>query len=75
MKLALVVFPATVTDGGTCATVLLLLRATFAPPEGAGPVSVTVAVDELPPTMVLGLRVMLDSVARLMVRVAERVAL
>jgi hypothetical protein len=75
VKLAFVVFAAIVTEEGTCAMVLLVLSATIAPPKGAGPVSATVAVDELPPRTALGLRVKVESVARLMVRVADRVAL
>ena len=44
-----------VTDAGTwAAEVLLLCRATTAPPEGAAPFRVTVPVDCLPPTTVLG---------------------
>jgi len=47
-----VVAPAlTLTEAGTCAAaVLLLRRATTAPLAGAGALSVTVPVDELPPT-------------------------
>ena len=75
MNVPLVVFAGIVTDAGTCAIVLLLLRVTLAPTEGAGPVSLTFAVDELPPMMVLGLRVKVDSVAGLIVRLADRVAL
>jgi hypothetical protein len=75
VKLAVVPFAAMVTDDGTCAIVLLLLSATVAPAEGAGPFSVTVPVDVPPPITVLGLRIKDVSVAGLMVRVAERVAL
>jgi hypothetical protein len=49
---------ATVTLGGTwAALVLLLARVTTAPPLGAAALSVTVAVELLPPTTVLGLTV------------------
>jgi hypothetical protein len=45
-----VAFAATVTLTGTwAAAVLLLDRATTAPPGGAGPVSRTVPVEEVPP--------------------------
>src|SRR5258708_26493278 len=44
-----------VTLEGTGATsVLLLESATCAPPAGAGPVSVTVPVDEFPPVTLVG---------------------
>ena len=49
---------ATVTLAGTCATLVLLLdKATASPPAGAAPLRVTVPVDELPPTKVVGLSV------------------
>ena len=49
---------ATVTEAGSDATVLLLLRATTIPPVGAGPLSVTVLLAVLfPPVTVLGDRV------------------
>jgi hypothetical protein len=47
-----------VTLAGTVARlVLLLLRVTRAPPLGAGPFSVSVAVDEVPPRTLVGLSV------------------
>jgi hypothetical protein len=50
VKLAVVAFAATVTLAGTVAAeVLLLLRLTVVPPAAAGPVRVTVPVDEAPP--------------------------
>jgi hypothetical protein len=62
---------ATVTVGGTVATaVLLLVRATMMPPVGAGPLSVTVPVDGLPPTTLVGLSVTEDNVAAVTVSVA-----
>jgi len=47
---------ATVTLAGRCVAVVLLLdRVTTAPPAGAGPVNLTVPVDEIPPTTEVGL--------------------
>jgi hypothetical protein len=59
LKVAAVAPAGTVTLRGTWATpVLLLEMATCAPLEGAGPFSVTVAVDDcLPPTTVVGFSV------------------
>lgn len=55
---ALVAPAATVTLAGTWAAVVLLLEsATCAPPVGAGPLKVTVPVDEFPPTTLVGLSV------------------
>jgi hypothetical protein len=49
-KVAVVVFAATVTLAGTCAAVVLLFdKVTTAPLDGAGPLSVTVAVELAPP--------------------------
>jgi hypothetical protein len=49
-KIAVVAFAATVTLAGTCAAAVLLLeRLTTTPPLGAGLLSVTVAVDDVPP--------------------------
>jgi hypothetical protein len=53
-----VVAPAgTVTLAGTVADALLLVSVTTVPPEGAGPFSVTVPVEEVPPFTLDGLRV------------------
>jgi len=41
--------PATVTDAGTVAAGLLLVNVTTAPPPGAAPFKLTVAVVETPP--------------------------
>jgi hypothetical protein len=43
--------------------VLLLESVTLAPLAGAGPLKVTVPVDELPPTTLLGLRLTEDAVS------------
>jgi hypothetical protein len=48
---------------------LLLCKVTVAPFAGAAPVNVTVPVELLPPTTVVGLFVTLDSVAAVTVRV------
>jgi hypothetical protein len=64
---------ATVILAGTCATaVLLLWSVTVAPPEGAAPLKVTVPVDVLPPTTDVGLPLIEDKVAALMLRAAVR---
>jgi hypothetical protein len=58
LNVALVDPAGTVTLSGTVATnVLLLARVTTAPPAGAIPLSLTVPVEELPPTTVVGFRV------------------
>jgi hypothetical protein len=58
VKVVLVAPLGTVTVGGTVATLVLLLdRETSAPPLGAGPPSVTVPVEELPPVTLDGFRV------------------
>ena len=71
VKVAVVAFAATVTLAGTwAAAVLLLDRVTTAPPAGAGPSSVTVPVDELPPRTELGLKLTALSTAAVTVKVA-----
>jgi hypothetical protein len=61
----------TVTLTGTVATeALLLLIVTTAPLPGAGPFSVTVPVDELPPRTDVGLNVTELRVAAVTVKVA-----
>jgi len=57
VNVAVVAFAVTVTLAGTvAAAVLLLLSVTTAPPVGAGPFSVTVPVDEVPPVTDVGFR-------------------
>ena len=63
VKFALVLPADTVTLDGTVATdVLLLLRLTDAPPEGAADVRVTVPVELLPPVTLVGFSVNEESV-------------
>ena len=58
LNVAVVAFAKTVMLPGTVATELLLLvSATTAPDEGAGPFRVTVPLDKLPPTTEFGLNV------------------
>jgi hypothetical protein len=58
VNVALVAPAATVTLAGTwAAAVLLLESATCAPPVGAGPLRVTVPVEEFPPTTLVGFNV------------------
>jgi hypothetical protein len=62
---ALVAPAATVTLEGTLATVVLLLeRATCAPPAGAGPLNVTVPVEKFPPVTLVGFSESEERVAR-----------
>jgi hypothetical protein len=57
VNVAVVSPAATVTLAGSVATVgLLLASVTTAPLAGAGPLSVTVPFDEVPPVTVVGLR-------------------
>lgn len=61
-NVAEVALAGTVTLAATVATAVLeLLRATMAPPAGAGPLSVTVPVENDPPTTVVGARATLLS--------------
>src|SRR5260370_1092097 len=57
VNVALVAPAATVTLDGTLAAVLLLESAPTAPQDGAAPLSVAVAVEEFPPTTLVGFSV------------------
>ena len=71
LNVAVVAFGAIGTLAGTLATAVLLLPSvTSAPPAGAGPFSVTVPLDELPPRTDVGLNVTELSVAAVTVKVA-----
>src|SRR5436309_6763353 len=75
VKVALVLPAGTVTLTGTVAApVLLLDKLTTAPPLGAGALSVTVPVEELPPVTLDGLRLREESVGGVTAREAVGVA-
>jgi hypothetical protein len=78
VKVRLVAPAATVTVVGTVAAVELSDSETTAPPEGAAALSLTVPVEDAPPTTVVGLNVSDVSVtdaARVMPRAAKSVVL
>jgi hypothetical protein len=78
VKVAVVAPATTVTEAGTwAAAVFELVSATTAPPVGAGPLRVTVPVEDTPPSTVVGLRLTLLSVASgaVTVRLAVRLTL
>ena len=77
MKLALLAPAGTVTLAGTAATLgLLLARETTAPPLGAGPLRVTVPVEDcVPPVTLVGFSVSDDRVAVGGVTVSDAVLL
>jgi hypothetical protein len=57
VKVAVVALPGTVTLAGTCAAAVLVLDSvTTAPAAGAGPLRVTVPVDEVPPSTEAGFK-------------------
>src|SRR5258706_4248167 len=64
LKVALVGPAGTITLEGTLAGLLLLESATCAPPAGAGPLSVTVPVEDVPPITPVGLSVSEETVGR-----------
>ena len=64
LKVALVAPAGTITLEGTLAALLLLESATCAPPAGAGPLSVTVPVEGVPPITPVGLSVSEETVGR-----------
>ena len=71
LNVVVVAFGAIVTLAGTLAAAVLSLPSiTSAPPAGAGPFSVTVPVDELPPRTDVGLNETELSVAAVTVKVA-----
>ena len=70
VKVAEVAPAATVTLAGTFALALLQLSATIEPPVGAGPLRLTVPVEEFPPITVDGEKEMDEAVNRLMLRLA-----
>ena len=71
LNVAVVVLGATVTLVGTTATAVLVLPSvTSAPLAGAGPLNVTVPVDELPPRTDVGLNVRELRAAAVTVKVA-----
>jgi hypothetical protein len=71
-KVAVLALAATVTLAGAVAAALLSERVTTIPPLGAGAFRVTVPVEELPPTTLVGL-ILTEASQGLMVRVAVRV--
>src|SRR2546428_8173476 len=74
VKVAVVAPLGTVTPAGTVATLVLLLESeTSAPLLGAGALSVTVPVEELPPVTLVGLRLSEASVGAGAVTVTEAV--
>jgi hypothetical protein len=75
VKVALVLPAGTVTLDGALAAPLLLESITCAPPAGAGPLSVTVPVDDPngPPTTLLGFNVSEETVGGVTVSEADGV--
>lgn len=75
VNVADVALAGTVTFAATWAAEVLLLDGVMtAPPAGAGPVSVTVPVDGVPPITVSGFRMMLAKVGAMTVKVVVSVA-
>ena len=64
LKVALVWLLETATVGGVCAAAVLLLDSVIvAPPVGAGPLSVTVPVEAVPPSTLPGFTLIAERVA------------
>jgi len=63
VNVALLAPAATVTLAGTLAAPLSLVSSTCAPPVGAGPLSITVPIEEDPPLTLVGLSATDESVA------------
>ena len=75
VKVALLLPPGTVTLAGTLAAPLLLERVTCAPPVGAGPLSVTVPIEDCtPPTTLVGFNVSEETVGGVTVSDADWLA-
>ena len=73
VKFAVLLPADTATFAPTCAAfTLLLVSATLTPPVGAGPVRVTVPVEELPPVTLVGFRLTVDGVGGFTIRFAVR---
>ena len=72
LKLALVPPAGTVTLEGTVAAGSLLESVTCAPPAGAGPFSVTVPVEGLPPVTLAALRASEETIGGITVSVARQ---
>src|SRR5437762_11453705 len=65
VKVAVVLAAGTVTVEGTLAAALLLESVTCAPPAGAGPLSVTVPVEDcVPPVTLVGFNVSEEKIGR-----------
>jgi hypothetical protein len=65
--------PGGITAESVTSVGLLAMTVTITPPDGAGPLSVTVRELLLPPTTLVGLKLSVESVAALMVSVADLV--
>ena len=70
VNVAVVALAATVTLAGTGAAELLLANVTTAPPAGAAELNVTVPVDILPPTTLVGFKDSADTVRGVTLSVA-----
>ena len=70
VNVAVVAPAATVTEAGTVALALLLLKVTTRPPVGAALLTVTVPVEGFPPTTEVGLRTSDEAVGAVIVRFA-----